>query len=321
MTALAINGLSKVYGTGNEALHDVSLNVPLGSFYALLGPNGAGKSTLINILADTVRASSGTVSLFGHDLLAERSWCKRRIGVVPQEVAFDPFFTPREVLAFTSGLFGCKPDYEWIDELLTRLELIDHSGKNTRQLSGGMRRRLLVAQALVHKPQLVILDEPTAGVDVELRRRLWDFMRELNAAGTTILLTTHYLDEAEELCDHVAIIDRGRLLTARPMQEMMREIASSYLWLNYGKPLELSSDTEARLALFEPRLSGEGVCLKLGRQENGSTFHRAYQAAVDSFGEPLDAGVRREDLEDVFLRLTGKPAGDDHTGRNSDAIG
>jgi len=321
MTALEINGLGKVYGTGNEALHDISLNIPLGSFYALLGPNGAGKSTLINILADTVRASSGTVSLFGHNLLTERSWCKRRIGVVPQEVAFDPFFTLREVLAFTSGLFGCKPDYEWIDELLTRLELIDHSGKNTRQLSGGMRRRLLVAQALVHKPQLVILDEPTAGVDVELRRRLWDFMRELNAAGTTILLTTHYLDEAEELCDHVAIIDRGRLLTARPMQEMMREIASSYLWLNYGKPVELSADIEAQLEIFEPRLSAEGVCLKLGRQEHGSTFHLAYQAAVASFGEPLDAGVRREDLEDVFLRLTGKPA-DDHTdARGSDATG
>jgi len=305
MTALAINGLCKVYDNGNKALSDVSLCIPEGSFYALLGPNGAGKSTLINILADTVRASSGAVTLFGHDMLAERSWSKRRIGVVPQEVAFDPFFTPREVLAFTSGMFGCRPDYDWIDALLDRLELIDHAKKNTRQLSGGMRRRLLVAQALVHRPKLVILDEPTAGVDVELRRRLWDFMRELNAAGTTILLTTHYLDEAEELCDHVAIIDRGKLLTARPMQEMMREIASSYLWLNYGRPVALPADVAEKLADFEPRLSDEGVCLKLGRQQNGSNFHRAYQAAVASFGPPLDAGVRREDLEDVFLRLTG----------------
>jgi len=305
MTALEINGLGKVYDNGNEALHDISLDIPLGSFYALLGPNGAGKSTFINILADTVRASSGAVSLFGHDLLAERSWCKRQIGVVPQEVAFDPFFTPREVLAFTSGLFGCKPDYDWIDELLTRLELIDHSAKNTRQLSGGMRRRLLVAQALVHKPKLVILDEPTAGVDVELRRRLWDFMRELNAAGTTILLTTHYLDEAEELCDHVAIIDRGALLTARPMKEMMSEIASSYLWLNYGQALVLSVDDKAQLAMYEPRILDEGICLKLGKQKGGSTFHQAYQAAVGCFGAPLDAGMRREKLEDVFLRLTG----------------
>jgi len=308
MTALEIHGLAKVYDNGNEALHDISLNIPLGSFYALLGPNGAGKSTLINILADTVRASRGRISLFGHDLLAERSWCKRLIGVVPQEVAFDPFFTPREVLAFTSGMFGCKPDYNWIDELLTRMELMDHSGKNTRQLSGGMRRRLLVAQALVHKPKLVILDEPTAGVDVELRRRLWGFMRELNAAGTTILLTTHYLDEAEELCDHVAIIDGGSLLTARPMKEMMREIASSYLCLNYGKPVVLSADDEAKLAIYEPRLLDGGVCLKLGKQEGGSTFHQAYQAAGSCFGEPLDAGMRRENLEDVFLRLTEKPA-------------
>jgi len=306
MTALEVTGLGKVYDNGNVALHDISLHIPQGSFYALLGPNGAGKSTFINILADTVRASRGDIALFGHDLLVERNWCKRLIGVVPQEVAFDPFFTPREVLAFTSGMFACKADYEWIDELLARLELIDHSGKNTRQLSGGMRRRLLVAQALVHKPKLVILDEPTAGVDVELRRRLWDFMRELNASGTTILLTTHYLDEAEELCDHVAIIDRGTLLTARPMQEMMREIASSYLWLNYGKALALSTDAKARLALFEPRLSPNGICLKLGKQEGGSTFHRAYQAAVSCFGAPLDAGMRRENLEDVFLRLTGK---------------
>ncbi|MDQ6959578.1 MAG: ABC transporter ATP-binding protein, partial [Mariprofundaceae bacterium] len=177
MNALEISGLGKVYDNGHTALRDICLHIPKGSFYALLGPNGAGKSTLINILADTVRPSAGAVSLLGHDLLAERSFCKRLIGVVPQEVAFDPFFTPREVLAFTSGLFGCKPDYNWIDELLTRLELLDHAGKNTRQLSGGMRRRLLVAQALVHRPKLVILDEPTAGVDVELRRRLWDFMR------------------------------------------------------------------------------------------------------------------------------------------------
>ena len=315
MNALEIKALSKVYDNGNVALSDVSLNIPKGSFFALLGPNGAGKSTLINILADTVRASGGSVHLQGHDLFAERGRCKRLLGVVPQEVAFDPFFTPREVLAFTSGLFGCKPDNEWIDELLARLELIDHSGKNTRQLSGGMRRRLLVAQALVHKPKLVILDEPTAGVDVELRRRLWDFMRELNSSGTTVLLTTHYLDEAEELCDHVAIIDHGRLITARPMQEMMAEIGSSYLWLDYGRELVLSDDMATQMARFAPRLSEHGICLKLDRSQHGSTFHQAYQAAVTAFGEPNDADMRRENLEDIFLRLTGEAAsepGGDH---------
>lgn len=307
MNAFEINGLSKVYENGNRALSDVSLTVPQGSFYALLGPNGAGKSTMINILADTVRPSSGTVSLLGHDLFNERNWCKRRMGVVPQEIAFDPFFTPREVLRFTSGLFGCKPDEAWFDELFERLELTQHCNKNTRQLSGGMRRRLLVAQALVHRPELVILDEPTAGVDVELRRRLWSFMRELNGKGTTILLTTHYLDEAEELCDHVAIIDQGALLTARPMGEMMREIASSHLWLNYGKPVDLTADDMAALSAFDPRTNDDGVCLKLGQAEGGvSTFHVAYEAAVSRFGPPVDAGVRSEDLEDVFLRLTSR---------------
>lgn len=309
MHALEIHGLGKTYNNGKTALNDVSLTVPKGSFFALLGPNGAGKSTMINMLADTVRPSSGQVSLFGHDLFADRAWCKRRMGVVPQEIAFDPFFTPREVLNFTSGLFGCKPDKVWIDELLERLELTEHCGKNTRQLSGGMRRRLLVAQALVHRPELVILDEPTAGVDVQLRRRLWNFMRELNSKGTTILLTTHYLDEAEELCDQVAIIDKGTLLTAQPMKQLIQDVASSFLWLNYGKPVDLSREDLHLLAAYEPRVSDEGVCLKLGRLTGGeSTFHEAYQAAVKRFGPPVDAGVRSEDLEDVFLRLTDKQA-------------
>ncbi|PIW46252.1 MAG: ABC transporter [Zetaproteobacteria bacterium CG12_big_fil_rev_8_21_14_0_65_54_13] len=307
MYALEINGLGKVYKNGNRALDDVSLTVPQGSFYALLGPNGAGKSTLINMIADIVRPTSGSVRMFGHDLFSERAWCKKRLGVVPQEIAFDPFFTPIEVLRFTSGLFGCKPDDSWIEELLTRLELFEHRGKGTRQLSGGMRRRLLVAQALVHRPELVILDEPTAGVDVELRRRLWGFMREQSSKGTTILLTTHYLDEAEELCDHVAIIDRGRVLTARPMRELLQDIAASDLWLNYGRAIVLTDADRIALAAFEPRESAEGVCLKLGRAAGGeSTFHVAYQAAVARFGPPVDAGVKSEDLEDIFLRLTTK---------------
>lgn len=307
MSALEISGLRKVYNNGKMALDGVSLSVPEGSFYALLGPNGAGKSTLINILADIVRYDSGTATLFGRDLFADRAWCKRRIGVVPQEIAFDPFFTPREVLHLTSGLFGMKPDDDWIDELFDRLALSEHVDKNTRQLSGGMRRRLLVAQALVHKPKLVILDEPTAGVDVELRRRLWAFMRELKAGGTTILLTTHYLDEAEELCDQVAIIDRGKLLTAQPMSELMQQVASSYLCLDYEKKVELSDQDKLVLADYKPRTDKDSVYLKLGRHADGqSTFHAAYEAAVQRFGPPLDAGVRKENLEDVFLRLTGK---------------
>jgi len=304
--ALQVRDLQKTYNNGKIALQSVSMDVPEGAFYALLGPNGAGKSTLINILADIVRPSAGSVRMFGHDMFAERAWCKRRLGVVPQEVAFDPFFNPREVLKITSGMFGCKPDMAWIDELLERLELTEHGAKNTRQLSGGMRRRLLVAQALVHKPPLVILDEPTAGVDVELRRRLWDFMRELNAAGTTILLTTHYLEEAEELCDHVTIVDGGRVVADRSMRELMREVAGRYLWLSYGAGFALSEDDIAALNTFQPRSNGKGVCLTLrhATDDSSSSFHEAYEAAVARFGPPQDAGVRQEDLEDVFIRLT-----------------
>ena len=309
MNALEVHGLRKVYSNGKVALDGISLTIPEGSFSALLGPNGAGKSTLINILADIVLPTAGDAAMFGHRLFEERAWCKRHLGVVPQELAFDPFFTAREILRITSGMFGVRPDKAWIDELLERLELAEHADKMTRQLSGGMRRRLLVAQALVHRPKLVILDEPTAGVDVELRRRLWEFIRELNRAGTTILLTTHYLEEAEELCEHIAIIDRGQVLTARPMRELMGEVAGSYLWLKYAEPLVIDGAALARLAPMNPRIADDGLCLTLSRDTEGSSFHAAYTAAVAQFGAPLDACVKQEDLEDVFLRLTGENRG------------
>jgi len=303
--ALQVQNLHKIYNNGKSALSGVNLNVPNGAFYALLGPNGAGKSTLINILADIVRPTSGSASLLGHDVFHDKAWCKRHMGVVPQEIALDPFFTPREVLKITSGLFGCKPDNAWIDELLDRLELSEHASKNARQLSGGMRRRLLVAQALVHRPPLVILDEPTAGVDVELRRRLWDFMRELNAAGTTILLTTHYLEEAEELCDYVTIINDGQVVADRPMRELMRDVAGRYLWLRYGDGFTMRDADARALVDFQPRTSDRGICLTLRHGEPEETnFHEAYEAAVARFGAPVDVGVRQEDPEDVFIRLT-----------------
>ena len=303
--ALTINELSKRYSNNKLALDCASLTVPEGSFFALLGPNGAGKSTMINIMADTVIPSSGSIQLFGHEMFSERLWCKKQMGVVPQEVAFDPFFTPREILKMICGLYGQKPDMKWIEELLDRLELVQHADKTARQLSGGMRRRLLVAQALVHRPRLVILDEPTAGVDVELRKRLWEYMREINANGTTILLTTHYLEEAEELCDHVAIIDDGKVIESSRMDELMHNVAGSFLWLRYGEGLELSSDDERELSEFLPRLQDGKLCLTLSRIDaHQSSFHAAYEAAKQRFGPPLDAGVCQEDLEDVFLRLT-----------------
>ncbi|MDX8409696.1 MAG: ABC transporter ATP-binding protein [Mariprofundales bacterium] len=304
MPALTIDRLCKSYGANKVALDTFSLTIKRGSFFALLGPNGAGKSTLINILADTVRPGSGRVTLLGDDLFSQRIRCKKRMGVVPQEAAFDPFFTPREILAITSGLYGRKPDKAWINTLLDRLELLPHAGKNTRQLSGGMRRRLLVAQALVHRPELVILDEPTAGVDVELRRRLWEFMRELNSGGTTILLTTHYLEEAEALCDGVAIINHGKLLTSQSMESLLTEVAGSTLWLRFAQTItELSSEDQQALSHFAPILDGEKLRLRLSPTH--ANFHQVYQAAVARFGAPVDAGVEHEHLEDVFLRLTG----------------
>ena len=304
-TALSINELSKRYGNDKLALDQASLTVPEGSFFALLGPNGAGKSTMINIMADTVIPTAGSIELFGTSMFDNRLWCKRQMGVVPQEVAFDPFFTPREILKMICGLYGKRADMKWIDELLERLELVQHADKTARQLSGGMRRRLLVAQALVHRPRLVILDEPTAGVDVELRKRLWEYMREINAGGTTILLTTHYLEEAEELCDHVAIIDKGKVIESSRMDALMHNVAGSYLWLRYGDGWGLSAADGEALADFMPRIDDGRLCLTLTRKDvSESSFHSAYSAAMDRFGAPLDAGVCQEDLEDVFLRLT-----------------
>lgn len=305
-TALRVEDLCKTYSNGKTALKGASLAVPQGSFCALLGPNGAGKTTMINILADVVHPSSGRAYLFDRDIFTDRLWCKRHMGVVPQEIAFDPFFAPRDILALSAGLYGHRPDMAWIEELLEHFGLAEHAEKSARQLSGGMRRRLLVAQALVHRPPLVILDEPTAGVDVELRRRLWDFMRELNRNGTTILLTTHYLEEAEALCDHVAIINGGRLICAEPMRDLLAKVAASHLWLRYGRVISLTAEDRQALASFQPWL-GEGghvLCLSLMHDiEHHSTFHLAYTAAVARFGPPEDAGVSREDLEDVFVRL------------------
>jgi len=303
--ALEVKQLTKTYKNGKQALQGVDLVVPKGSFFALLGPNGAGKSSIINILADTVLATSGEVRFLGRDLLQERHWCKQRLGVVPQEIAFDPFFAPRDILKLSSGMYGVKPDLDWIEHLLNRLELAEHAHKNARQLSGGMRRRLLVAQALVHKPEVVILDEPTAGVDVELRKRLWDFMRELNASGTTILLTTHYLEEAEELCDHVAIIDQGKLLTSQPMKTLLDNVGSSSLVLEYDTTLSMSQSQEQILQVFAPRITENKVTLCLKKDDCGqNNFNDAYQTAISLWGEAKTVNIQNEDLEDVFLRLT-----------------
>src|SRR5919106_6163498 len=226
--AIRIESLSKTYAGGKRALNEVSFDVPRGQIFGLLGPNGAGKSTLINILAGLVVKTSGTVVVWGFDIDEHPRNAKRSIGVVPQEIIFDPFFTPRETLEIQAGLYGIAPAQRMSDELLAAMHLTDKANAYSRTLSGGMKRRLLVAKAMVHAPPILVLDEPTAGVDIELRRQLWAYVRQLNAQGVTVVLTTHYLEEAEELCDRIAIINHGRLIaneTTRTLVGMAQEKA------------------------------------------------------------------------------------------------
>lgn len=218
--AVELTGLSKRYRQ-IEALRGVNLTIAEGEFFALLGPNGAGKTTLINILAGLTRATRGQARVLGFDVRNHYLEARRRLGVVPQELVFDPFFSVREALQFQSGYFGLAHNAAWIDELIARLGLSDKADTNMRQLSGGMKRRVLVAQALVHKPPVIILDEPTAGVDVELRQSLWAFIRELNRAGHTILLTTHYLEEAQQLCNRVAMLRQGEIVALDTTANLM----------------------------------------------------------------------------------------------------
>ena len=211
MSAIEFKNLRKEYGT-LTALDGVNLNIEAGEFFGLLGPNGAGKTTLISVLAGLCRPTSGSAEVMGHDVQKEFRIARRLLGIVPQELVFDPFFTVRETLAFQSGYFGVKDNGEWIDEVLFNLGLADKANENMRSLSGGMKRRVLVAQALVHRPPVIVLDEPTAGVDVELRQSLWKFIGRLNQEGHTIVLTTHYLEEAQALCNRIAILKKGRVV-------------------------------------------------------------------------------------------------------------
>ena len=213
-----VQGVEKCYGSFT-ALAGVSLRVEEGEFFALLGPNGAGKTTLISALAGLTHPSAGSLSVMGHDVVKDYRAARRALGIVPQEIVFDPFFSVRETLRFQAGYFGIARSRQldaWIDELLAKLSLTDKADKNMRQLSGGMKRRVLVAQALVHRPPVIVLDEPTAGVDVELRQTLWSFIRELNSQGHTILLTTHYLEEAQQLCSRIAMLKQGRIVAMIP---------------------------------------------------------------------------------------------------------
>ncbi len=293
--AIDLRALTKHYGTV-RALHDVTLQVREGEFFGLLGPNGAGKTTLISIVAGLSRATSGEARVMGFDVVRDYRAARRALGVVPQELVFDPFFTVRETLRITSGYYGIARNDDWIDEILANLDLSAKADANMRTLSGGMKRRVLVAQALVHRPPVIVLDEPTAGVDVELRQALWRFVRRLNRAGHTIVLTTHYLEEAQELCERVAMLKDGGVVALEPTADLIRRFARGMLVLRLsGAPLPPA--LEARRVAHP---MADRVALPLER----------YQELEGTLAELREAGCRIEelevqhtDLEDVFVRV------------------
>jgi ABC-2 type transport system ATP-binding protein len=299
MSALSFQSVSKTYparsagGSAFQALKQVSLEVQEGEFFGLLGPNGAGKTTLISILAGLSRATEGRVQVHGHDVQADYAKARSLLGVVPQELVFDPFFTVRESLRIQSGYFGVKGNDDWIDELLDSLGLADKAGANMRQLSGGMKRRVLVAQALVHKPRVIVLDEPTAGVDVELRQTLWAFIAKLNKQGHTVLLTTHYLEEAEALCGRIAMLKRGEVVALERTSDLLKSATSQVL------RMKLDGELPAELAVIA-RVTGRIVQLPVHNAleiEN----HLATIRAAGLVAE--DVEIRQPDLEDVFLEV------------------
>ncbi len=302
--AVALSGLTKIYrgrgdagGPAKPALDKVDLAIPRGALYGLLGPNGAGKSTLINILAGLVLKTAGRAVIWGIDIDAQPRQARAAIGVVPQELNIDPFFTPRELLDLHAGLYGVPKRERKTAEILEAVGLADKADSYARTLSGGMRRRLLVAKALVHSPPVLVLDEPTAGVDVELRRQLWSHVRALNAAGTTILLTTHYLEEAEELCDHIAIIDKGRVVVAERTEDLLRRL-----------------DDKERLAELPETLKGFHIEIAapnrlVFRYRPSRTRLADLLAAVQASGlTVVDLATEETDLQDIFLQLTGTQA-------------
>jgi ABC-2 type transport system ATP-binding protein len=294
MPAIAFQSVSKTYATARgafQALDGVSFDIQEGEFFGLLGPNGAGKTTLISILAGLARASSGRVTVRGHDVQADFAAARRQLGVVPQELVFDPFFSVREALRLQSGYFGVKNNDAWIDELLAHLGLADKANANMRQLSGGMKRRVLVAQALVHRPPVIVLDEPTAGVDVELRQTLWQFIARLNREGHTVLLTTHYLEEAEALCSRIAMLKAGKVVALERTSELLKAASSNVL--------RFKMDGELPPGLF-PRARVTGRIVQLPAHD-AHEIEQHLATVREANLRVEDVEIRKADLEDVFL--------------------
>jgi len=297
--AILFNKVKKNFGK-LEALKGIDLTIEEGEFFALLGPNGAGKSTLINILAGLAKPSSGSIKVMGYDVIQDYQNARRSLGIVPQELVFDPFFNVREMLRFQAGYFGKgRENDDWIDEVIEGLDLQDKANTNMRMLSGGMKRRALIAQALVHKPPVIVLDEPTAGVDVELRKKLWQFIKKLNQKGHTIVLTTHYLEEAETLCSRVAMMDQGKIVALDNTKNLLKRFSAKNLNLRLdlkGKKIPASVqklmknlDQHSISFLIEEITEVEFIISELKKSKI----------------KILDMELTNSDLENVFLKLTG----------------
>jgi ABC-2 type transport system ATP-binding protein len=307
--AISIRNLTKRYAASGKspsklALDDVSFDVPTGQIFGLLGPNGAGKSTLINTLAGLVMKTSGDIDVWGFDLAADVRNAKRSIGIVPQEIVFDPFFTPFEVLENQAGLYGVPKAARRSLELLGQVHLSDKANAYARTLSGGMKRRLLIAKAMVHSPPILVLDEPTAGVDVELRRQLWELVSELNAGGVTVVLTTHYLEEAEQLCDRIAIINHGKLITNQPTRELVEMAREKIVVLTLDRDLA-GPLTDA--GFLKSEVTGERT-LEITYDKDRSNAGEVLGRVQGQGYGIVDVTTREADLEDVFVSLTSAAA-------------
>ena len=292
--AIQVERISKQYGA-LQALAEISLDIASGEFFGLLGPNGAGKTTLINILAGLALPTGGSARVTGFDVVGQYREARRALGVVPQELVFDPFFTVRETLTFQSGYFGIRNNRDWIDEVMHNLDLTEKAQTNMRALSGGMRRRVLVAQALVHKPPVIVLDEPTAGVDVELRQALWRFIRRLNRDGHTIVLTTHYLEEAEALCGRIAMLKQGRIVALDTTQNLLRRHSGCYVELLLN-PDRLPPSLEPLVA--QRREPGYRLQLK----DYNEVEHVIVELRASGI-EIQEMEIMQPDLEEIFVQI------------------
>ena len=303
--AISVKNLNKIYGKNSlsekVALDNINLDIPKGSIFGLLGPNGAGKSTFINILADLVKKTSGKVNVLGVDHEKDLKTVKSSMGIVPQELNIDPFFTPYELLEIQAGLYGVSRKNRKTNQILEMLALSEKSQAYARTLSGGMRRRLLIAKAMVHDPEILILDEPTAGVDVELRSNLWDSIHLLNNKGKTIILTTHYLHEAEELCDTIAIIDKGKLVACDTKENIKSFINNKKIIINY-KPKDNFDISE--LKKMHLNIEYNANCIVINYIPNEIDFDKILQKIQETGIEVIDMNIKESNLEDVFLKLT-----------------